>query len=432
MEKRTSILPSVLITIPTMLIGMWLFQKLKLVILPTITLAQSHMMTIIFNTVLATVAIYFIVRNREALINRLFEEIGNRKQFEDALQESEERYRRIVETAYEGIWILDREMKVTYLNQRMAEIYGYSVQEMMGCHLFEFHDERVQGQVQQRLESLRRGVSKQFDICTHRRDGSELWTLINATPIMDSSNEFVGLLGMSTDITKRKHAEITLQSQRGLLRDLSARLAEVAENERKRLAVELHDLVGQNLTALGINLNIADSTISPDLFPAMHARLLDSQALVNDTIESIRNVITDLRPSTLDDFGLPATIRWYGELFSTRTGIAVTMRVEELSSRLPAHVESTLFRIFQESLVNVQKHAHAKEVTVVMEGGEQDVRLFISDDGIGFDTANMGATPERKGWGLVMMNERAMAAAGSFSLSSRPGQGTQITVEVKR
>ena len=167
------------------------------------------------------------------------------------------------------------------------------------------------------------------------------------------------------------------------------------------------------------------------LAPA-RARLHDSMAMLNNTIESIRNVITDLRPATLDDFGLTATLHWYGELVAKRTGITVTMHVEELSPRLPAPIEVTLFRIFQEALVNVQKHAHATEVTVTLTLKEQNVRLRIQDNGIGFDTVSMDETREKKGWGLVMMAERAVAAPGRFSIKSRPGQGTRITVEVKR
>ena len=431
-EKRASIISSVIITIPTMLIGMWLFQKLKLFIFPTITIAQSHVITISFNTVLAAIAVYFIVRKREVLIRQLIAEIAHRKQFESALQESEERYRRIVETAYEGIWTLDREMKITYLNRRMAEIFGYSMEEMMGRSLFEFCNQDAREQVGQRLEHCRQGISEQFDIRTCRKDGAELWTLVNATPIKDGNNNFMGLLGMSTDITKRKHAEIMLQHHGELLRDLSARLAEVEESERKRMAVELHDLVGQNLTALGINLNVIRDTIADKMLTPVHARLNDCMGMVNSTIESIRNVITDLRPSTLDDFGLTATLHWYGELVAKRTGITVTMHVEELSPRLPAHLEVTLFRIFQEALVNVQKHAHATEVTVTLTVKEQNVRLRIQDNGLGFDTAAMDETQERRGWGLVMMAERAAAAPGRFDLKSRPGQGTQIRVEVKR
>ncbi len=432
MEKRTFILPLVIITMPTMFIGMWLFQKLKLIIVPTMTMEQSHIITIVFSSLLATAGAYFFVRKREVLLSQLLEEIVNRKQFEEALQESEERYRRIVETAYEGIWKLDREMKVTYLNRRMAEMFGYGIEEMKGRRLFDFHDAELQEQMKQRLEHYRQGISEQFDIRARRKDGAELWTIVNATPIMDGENNFVGLLGLSTDITKRKHAEIILQQQRELLRNMSARLAEVEENERTRLAAELHDLVGQNLTALGINLNILQERIPATALQPVSSHLRDSIAMVNETIECIRNVITDLRPSTLDDFGLTATVHWYGELFAKRTGIVITMHIQELFPRLPPHIESTLFRIFQEALINVQKHAQATEVTVSIEERDDHVRLRIHDNGIGFDTATQENAPERRGWGLVIMNERAMAAEGSFSIKSRPGQGTRITVEVKR
>jgi len=290
-------------------------------------------------------------------------------------------------------------MKVTYLNRRMAEMFGYGIEEMTGRHISEFYNQEGWEQVRQRLDFCRQGVSEQFDVCTRRKDGAELWTLVNVTPILNAGNEFGGLLGMSTDITKRKRAEIMLQEHGELLRHLSARLAEVEESERKRLAAELHDLVGQNLTALGINLNIMRDTLPQETFPNVQARLLDSVALMDETIVSIRNVITDLRPSTLDDFGLAATLYWYGELVAKRTGIIVTMHIQEDFPRLPAHIEVTLFRIFQEALVNVQKHARATEVTVTLRIKEQNVRLRIQDNGAGFDTADIENSQERKGWG---------------------------------
>ncbi len=432
MNKRTSIISLIIITVPSMIIGMVLFQKLKIIIYPNITLQQSHVITIIFNTILATALAYLVWRKHERLVNQLLDEIRNRKQFEEALQESEERYRLIVETAYEGIWILDAEMRITYLNQRLAEIFGYPIEEMMGRPLFEFYDAEIQGQIIQRLKRYRQGLSEQFDVIAHRKDGEELWTLVNASPIVGSGNKFIGLLGMSTDITKRKQTEIALQRQKELLRHLSARLSEVEENERKRLAAELHDMVGQNLTALGINLNIIHASMSAETLKHTYSRVHDSMEILNETIESIRGVITDLRPSVLDDFGLTAAVSWYGALFSKRTGISIKTQAEELLTRLPANTESAMFRIFQESLTNIQKHAQATVISVSLGEENNNIRLLIHDNGIGFDTRHTGKLSDRKGWGLVMMKERAREVSGNFSIKSQVGQGTQVVLEVSR
>jgi signal transduction histidine kinase len=307
MKKRVSIIPLLIITGFSIFIGMWIFQGLKLVIHPTMTRDESQFITIIFNTLLATVVMYFVMLKREILFSQLTKEVATRK----------------------------------------------------------------------------------------------------------------------------KHEE-TLQQQKVLLRVLSARLSEVEENERKRLAAELHDLVGQNLTALGINLNIISDLLPADASQAIHSHLQDSTIIMSNTIESIRNVITDLRPAALDDFGLTATIRWYGELFSERTGLTITMNIEELIPRLPVQTENALFRIYQEALTNVQKHAQATEISMFLEEEDGKVRMLIHDNGIGFETADKSSTLERKGWGLEMMGERAIEASGSFIVKSQPGQGTQVKVEVQR
>ncbi len=240
------------------------------------------------------------------------------------------------------------------------------------------------------------------------------------------------VITLKKQIRVRKRAEHALHRQSELLRDLSARLLEVEEAERKRLAWELHDLVGRNLTALCINLtSILDAIPAVILQPA-YSRLNESLAMVQDTMASIRDVILELRPSMLDDFGLTAAIRWYGELFSRRTGLIITVHVEEILPRLPAQTENNLFRIFQEALTNVFKHANASEVTVSVEEDNSNVRMTINDNGIGFDTSCRETTPRDKGWGLLMMTERAVAAGAIFSIESRPGKGTRISVETKR
>jgi two-component system sensor histidine kinase UhpB len=218
------------------------------------------------------------------------------------------------------------------------------------------------------------------------------------------------------------------------LRTLTARLARAEELERKRLARELHDQVGQNLTALGMNLNVIQAQIPDSLerAEAMRARLNDSLMLVDQTIERIRDVMADLRPSVLDDYGLVAALGWYGEQFTARTGIPVTLQREVTGPRLGAHVEDALFRIFQEALTNVAKHAQATQVTVKVQADAANVRVIIADDGVGFDPHNNRMSGERQGWGLLTMAERAQAIGGKFNIQSSSAHGTKVVVEVKR
>ncbi len=222
----------------------------------------------------------------------------------------------------------------------------------------------------------------------------------------------------------------SIRHQGQQLRALTARLAESEEVERQRLARDLHDMVGQNLNALGINLNLIQAHM-PEATPELvRSRLDDSLALVQETTASIRRVMDDLRPPMLDDFGLVATLHWYGAQFASRTGVAVTVRGEEPVPRLAAPTENALFRVVQEGLTNVAKHAQATQVTVTVAADDGAVRLVVADDGVGFEPTQV-ATPNRHGgWGLMTMAERAEAVGGHFRVESQPQQGTRIIVEV--
>jgi signal transduction histidine kinase len=220
--------------------------------------------------------------------------------------------------------------------------------------------------------------------------------------------------------------------QRARLRALSARVAEAEESERRRLARELHDQVGQNLTVLGINLNIVRAQMSQEATDQAGSRLEDSIALVEETAERIRGVMSDLRPPLLDDYGLVAALHWYGAQFASRTEISVTVRGDEPRPRLSARVENALFRIVQEALNNVAKHAEAGHVTVDVGAQNGTVCLTVTDDGIGFDAVRLADSGRHQGWGLVTMAERAEEVGGLFRIESRPGHGTRVIAEVER
>jgi signal transduction histidine kinase len=164
----------------------------------------------------------------------------------------------------------------------------------------------------------------------------------------------------------------------------------------------------------------------------LHARLEDSAALVEQTTGRIRNVMADLRPPVLDDYGLLAALRWHSERFAARTGIGVTVLGEDIAPRLCPAAENTLFRIVQEALTNVSKHAQAVQVTVTVEADDAAVRIVVADDGVGFDPRQLAASGERKGWGLLTMTERAEAMGGKLEVGSAPGCGARVAVEAPR
>ena len=258
-----------------------------------------------------------------------------------------------------------------------------------------------------------------------RADGRKRELAINKATFPQADGAVGGLVGVMTDITELKQAQHQLRA-------LAARLAEVEETDRQHLARELHDEVGQGLTALSLNLTLLRTQMSKQAAEPLLTRLADAVALVEKIGETIRNVMAELRPPVLDDYGLLSALRWYGGEFSRQTGIGVEVQGEEATPRLARPVELALFRIAQEALTNIAKHAEASEVALSEVHESGTVRLIIADNGVGFDRARVGQPEGRYRWGLMNMSERAAAAGGSCHVESRPGHGTRVVVEVSR
>lgn len=266
----------------------------------------------------------------------------------------------------------------------------------------------------------------------HHSSGEQRFVEIIAAPFWGADGTFQGIIESMHDVTERVRAEEALQQSAERLRALTAQLAEVAEAEQQRLARELHDQVGQRLTALGINLNIIRTQMPEETKDTIRARIDDSLSLVEQTAERIRDVMVNLRPPVLDDYGLVATLHWYAQQFIRRTGITIAVEGEEPVPRLAPCVESALFRITQEALTNAAKHAQATRVIVTVQVVGEILRLVITDDGVGFAPTGPTGPGESRSWGLLTMTERAEAVNGRCRIVSAPGQGTQVIVEVGR
>ncbi|MGC9357627.1 MAG: GAF domain-containing protein [Anaerolineae bacterium] len=367
------------------------------------------------------------------------------KEANEALLRSEQKFRSVVESSYDGVVLVDERGDVVVWNAGQERITGIKRSEALSFPIWEVQfrlglpeqrrpssaQEILRQQVLQCLESgAAPWLNKIMEYEIERPDGGRRLTESLTFSIPTEEGFMIG--SVTRDVTERRQKERALHRYTQRLRALSTQLAEAEEAERKRLARELHDRVGQNLTALGINLNIVQSMI-PDHAPAsIRSRLMDSLALVEETTERIRNVMAELRPPVLDDYGLIATLHWHAEQFSARTGIPVTVEAEDLGFRLPPRMEEALFRIVQEALNNVAKHAEATHAEVRVKLQDGRICLIVLDDGRGFDPEGLSAPMEERGWGLITMAERAEALGGSFHLESSPGAGTRVIVEVER
>jgi len=246
-------------------------------------------------------------------------------------------------------------------------------------------------------------------------DGSVHWVFGRATVVRDESGRPLRVYGTNADITERKHAEDELARRTQQLEALSRRLIEAQEAERRAVARELHDDFGQVLTALRLNLQ---RTGRDDA---------ESIALVDGAIARMRELAQDLRPPLLDEFGLEASLRWYVEREAKRAGLAWRLALAPLAQRPPAAVETTCFRVAQEALTNVIRHAQAHVVDVELSAANGTLQLVVRDDGRGFDVPAARRRAAHGGsQGLLSMQERVTLAGGDLEIDSAAGRGTSV------
>jgi signal transduction histidine kinase len=223
-----------------------------------------------------------------------------------------------------------------------------------------------------------------------------------------------------------------LTESQNQLRGISQQLVQLQEDQFSQLTEELHDRVGQDMTAININLNILRTLLPKDISKDVILRLADTEKLIMESIKRMRSTMTELRPPMLDKYGLTATLFWYCEQYQRRTEIPVIINDRYMkNTRLPSEIEIALFRIIQEALNNIAKHAQATKVDIELFEEGNRVMMAITDNGVGFDTKSQGSS-NLEHWGVPLMKERARAINGEFLLRSVPDQGTQIVVRVKK
>jgi PAS domain S-box-containing protein len=349
-------------------------------------------------------------------------DITEAKAAEQALREQRTLLAEAEKLAGLGCWEWDPESGRLIWSEELYRIYGVDpdrFQPSLEAYLERVHpeDRALVARSVAACLADQRGFS--FEERIVRPDGAVRELRSKAEVVTGAHGRLLKVVGACLDITEQKRAE-------ALLRALTRRLVEAEELERRRIARELHDRVGQNLSALNINLDIVLGQLRD---APSRRRLEDSLTLVDDTLQSIENVMADLRPPLLDEYGLGAALAWYAEEYAQRTGIAVSVdNAHDAARGLRPEAAVALFRIAQEALNNAAKHSAAKRITVLLEDEDNDIVLSVSDDGRGF-AAEQGA---RGRWGMTTMRERAEAAGGRLSVESSPGNGTTVRAAVPR
>jgi PAS domain S-box-containing protein len=356
-------------------------------------------------------------------------DITDRRLTEQALREQRALLAEAQKVAGLGSWEWDPESGRLLWSEELFKIYGLSRDSFQPS--FESYLERVHADDRQQSGALMaRALMDGRGFTMHERivrPGGELRYLrSHGEVVRNERGKPIKILGACLDVTEQRHSESALRQAAQDLHALTRKLVQAEEAERRRIAGELHDRVGQSLSALNINLDIVLREMAGP--PSLRRRLEDSAELVGRTLESIENVMAELRPPLLDEYGLAAALGWHADEFSRRTGLEVIVQdaAPQAAKKLALDAALALYRIAQEALNNVVKHACAKTVHIDISARDNEIVLVVSDDGHGFDAA---AAPRGR-WGMSTMRERAEAVGGRFNVDSAPGAGTRIVAEI--
>src|SRR5215831_18665233 len=361
----------------------------------------------------------------EAVLLSMVRDITQRRRAQRLLEESEKRLAKMIEGSPEAITIASIEDGTFMLvNPAAQRLSGYTAGEMIGQSAIALgfwpdteERKRLVADVQ-RYEAVHAR-----EIRLRRKDGLVRNVLASAALIDFEGGKFMMFQGI--DITARKEAEKKLQEHQELLRELSAHHETVREEERAHIAREIHDEMGQALTALKMDMSVI-GLASAKSAPKTAKEIQGLKGRVDDIIQLVRDVAAALRPSALD-LGILSGIEWLVDEFQKRSGIRCEVRVEDGEIHLKEDRSIVLFRILQESLTNISRHANARNVEIRLRSNATHIRLDVKDDGRGFDAE---AAQKKKTFGLLGIRERVIMLHGTMNITSVPGEGTQVSVSI--
>jgi two-component system, NarL family, sensor histidine kinase UhpB len=347
---------------------------------------------------------------------------------EESLRESEERFRTTFENAGIGMAIVDTGGHPIKCNPTLQRMLGYSEEELGRMLFTEFTHPDDCDLDMGLYRELIAGKLDKYEIEKRylRKNGQVVWGLLNVSLIRDSSGTPKYAVGMVEDITVRRRATEELRRSFEQLRALAGRLQTVREEERKRVAREIHDELGQALTAIKIDLSslIRDAATGEDQF---QSKAQSITRLVDDTIQSVRRIAAELRPGLLDDLGLVAAVEWAAEEFEARTGTKCHLDLPQDDLVIDPEHATAIFRILQETLTNVARHAKASQVNVRLAREDGDLCLEVSDNGVGITDEQLSAG---RSLGILGMRERAMLLGGKLIIRGVSPGGTTVTVRI--
>jgi PAS domain S-box-containing protein len=355
-------------------------------------------------------------------------ELAERQRVFAALRESEKRLKLALEAGRIGLWSWEVSTGRTEFSARWKAQIGYADDEITNdvsewacrCH----PDDLVRFDAMRERYLAKPWPDYSIEYRLKHRDGAWRWFLLHAALEHDEAGRPLRMLGSQIDITALKQQQTDLAATSTRLQQLSRRLLEVQESERRHLARELHDEIGQVLTVAKIQLQ---STVLLPEATAVASRLKETVQLLDRLLAQVRSLSLDLRPPLLDDLGLAPALHWLVQQHQAHAAPRVHLSTDPRLARCEPMLETACFRIAQEALTNALRHAQAESVHVSVDHEDGRLRLRVRDDGIGFDAASARNRAERgRSLGLLGMHERALRAGGTLTLLSAPGRGTEV------
>src|SRR6266478_172062 len=351
-------------------------------------------------------------------------EIADRKLAVKAVKQAEDRTRLFIDTIPTMAWSLAPDGALEFLNQRWLDYTGLSLKEGIEEPTRTVHPDDLSRALEKWLVVKATSEVYEDELRLQRADGEYRWFLVRVAPLLDEQGNIVKWFGASVDIEDRRRAEKNLEEAHRQLKLLSRRRVKVQEEERRHLARELHDEIGQALTAAKINLQAALE--EPD--HAKAKRIHETTAILERLLGQVRQISLDLRPSTLDDLGLVPALRSLLDEQGRRASLAVRFSAKNIPENLDPEIQTTFFRIAQEAITNAVRHANATQVDVDLGCENGNLRLQVRDNGRGFDAES--AQTQTAGLGLIGIKERAALVDARAKIISSPKKGTTVEVSL--
>jgi PAS domain S-box-containing protein len=358
-------------------------------------------------------------------VSIFFRNISEQKKAQVLLTASEEKYKLLFESNPMPMWVLDlTSLDFLAVNEAALKHYGYTKEEFLQLGAKGI---RPENEVQRFVELNRTHYNALHNsgVWKHKkRDGSLIDVEIFAYNIQYEGKK--ASLILVNDVTERLHSEKLLKQSFEDTRRLAVHLQNIREEERKRIGREIHDELGQQLTAIKMDVVWIDKKIS-ETEEALKEKLRNIVTLLDGSNQSVRKILKELRVDLLDSYGISQALEWQARQFTVSTGTPVSFSSNTIEIKLPTSVSNCLYRVFQEALTNITKYANARIVTCRLEYRPETISLAITDDGNGFDST---VAKSKQSFGILGMQERVSALHGSFELNTAPGKGTSLLIKL--